>query len=196
MNIYFLVEGQAELGVYPHWIDFLLDAKLQRCNDFTQVSNNHYFILEGGGRKMFNISNPTHNSIFNSIKDIAVHPVFDWLVLVVDSEHELTQDRINRIQTTILGDPNCPHLPPNCQIKIIIQNRCFETWLCGHQAFFAQAQLSTNKNVKSFIDFYNVSENDPELMPKDTNPRLAHFSLAQYHANYLHHMLIPNNRIK
>jgi hypothetical protein len=190
MNIYFLVEGEAELGVYPTWIDYLFDSKLQRCLDSTKITQNQYFIVNGGGRKMFS-QDANKNSIFNSIREINQTPKFDWFVIILDSEFESISDRILRVRTDILRNTNCPTLPATCQLKIIVQNKCFETWLCGHLEAFAAAQSSTNKNVKKILGFYNVATNDPELMTKDPAPQFGSLSEAKYHAVYLHHLLLP-----
>ena len=185
MNIYFLVEGEAELGVYPTWINFLLDSKLQRATAFDTVSENQYFIFDGGG-----IGKMIHHSIKNAIQDISNHPVFDWLVIIADADDQTVTHRKALIETVFTN--LVLTLPTNCQKKIIIQNRCFETGLCGNEDAFIHAQSSTNKNVQRFLNFYNVAENDPELMLKDLDPRFASLTLAKYHAAYLHHLLLPN----
>jgi hypothetical protein len=188
MNIYFLVEGEAELRVYPAWIDTLLESKLSRNFAYHTVTNNQYYIFNGGG-----IGKMVHHSIRNAANEIIAHPVFDYFVIVADADDQSIMDRTNRIEL-VLNDPSFPVLPPNCTTKIIIQNRCFETWLCGHRSFYATALTTSNRNVRRFIDYYNVATNDPELMLKD--PVYNSFTIAKYHFNYLHHLLIPNNSVR
>jgi hypothetical protein len=185
MNIYFLVEGEAELGVYPRWIEFLLNAKLQRVLAYDAVSDNNYFILNGRG-----IGTMIHHSIKNAVQDIRSHPVFDWFVIISDVDDQNPDDRISLIENVFL-EPSFPQLPPNCQTKILVQNWCFETWLCGNRAAFALAQNNPNRNVQRFLNFYNVATNDPERMLKDLDPRFASLTLAKFHAAYLHHLLLP-----
>ena len=186
MNIYFLVEGEAELGVYPNWINFLLDSKLTRCYAYNEVVNNQYFIFNAGG-----FGKMVHHSIRNAAEEITANPVFDWFVVIVDADDQAVQDRRARLET-VFADDSFPTLPANCQCKIIVQNRCFETWLCGHKEAFSLAQISQNANIQRFINHYNVSTHDPELMLKDTDPRFASWTLAKYHGNYLTHILLPN----
>ena len=185
MNIYFLVEGEAELGVYPTWIDYLFESKLKRSLAYDIVSENEYFIFNGGG-----IGKMVHHSIKGAIQEIAAHPVFDWFIVIVDTDHQTVIDRVALIET-VFTHPAIPKLPVNCNRKIIIQSRCFETWLCGNMDVFALAQISTNKNVKRFINFYDLTVNDPELMLKDPNKRFEQLTLSKYHANYLLHLLLP-----
>lgn len=182
MNIYFLVEGEAELGVYPSWIDVLLESKLKRCASYNTVIDNQYFIFNSRG-----FGKMIHSGIRNATAEITANPVFDWFVIIADADHQAVDDRLFLIETVFSGVV----LPANCQRKIIIQNRCFETWLCGNQEAYAVAQTSTDRNVQRFISHYNAAQNDPELMSKD-EAKFAHLSLAQYHAIYLHHILLPS----
>jgi hypothetical protein len=185
MNIYFLVEGEAELGVYPKWIDFLLESKLKRNLAFDEVVENEYFIFNGGG-----IGKMVHRSIKNTVQEVIQNPVYDWLIIIVDADDQAINDRIQRIEA-VFTEPNFPQLPTNCTKKIIIQNRCFETWLCGHREAHATANTLLNKNVQRFLSYYNVSENDPEFMNKDTHILFSTLTVAKYHAAYLHHLLLP-----
>lgn len=189
MNIYLLVEGQAELEVYPSWIEFLLESKLTRGLAFDDVSNNQYFIHSGGG-----IGKMIHRSIKDAVQDITNHPVYDWFIVVADTDHQTIADRLTLIED-IFNKPNFPPLPIGCQTKIIVQNRCFETWLCGHTEAYTLVQNSTNKNIQRFTSFYNSLSNDPELMDKD-NARFAHLTISMYHAIYLHHILLPQKYSK
>lgn len=185
MNIYFLVEGEAELGVYPAWIDYLFESKLKRSLAYDIVSENEYFIFNGGG-----IGKMVHHSIRDAIQEIAAHPVYDWFVIVVDTDDQTVNDRLTRIETAFTNPTNT-ELPVNCNRKIILQSRCFETWLCGNMEAFALAQISTNKNVKRFITFYDLTVNDPELMLKDPDKRFEQLTLSKFHSIYLHHLLLP-----
>jgi hypothetical protein len=185
MNIYFLVEGQAELGVYPTWINALFESKLSRNLAFDDVSNNEYFIHLGGG-----VGKMVHRGIKDAVQDIANHPVYDWFVIIVDTNNQDVADRLALIEN-VFAEPHFPNLPTGCQIKIIVQNRCFETWLCGHTEAYTLAQNSANKNIQRFINFYDSKLNDPELMDKDSDVRFAHLTIAKYHAIYLQHVLLP-----
>ena len=124
MNLYFLVEGVAELKVYPIWIEYLLNGKISRSDDYTQMSA-EYYIFNGGGA-----GNMIHNAIGDAIDEIASNPVFDYFVVVIDSENESVATRKRRVENAISGAT--VDLPANCQVQILVQQVCFETWLCGH----------------------------------------------------------------
>ena len=79
MNIYFLVEGEAELGVYPSWIDVLLESKLKRCASYNTVIDNQYFIFNSRG-----FGKMIHSGIRNATAEITANPVFDWFVIIAD----------------------------------------------------------------------------------------------------------------
>ena len=184
MNVYFLVEGDAEAKVYPKWINYFLESKMTRCEVYTDVVDNNYILVNGGGRKIWNSD---RSPIKSAIAEINNNPVFNYLVIVVDADYKTITDRKIDIETRIGNDT----LPENCELKIIIQNRCFETWFCGHIDNFLTAKTSTNKNVRSYVDAYDMDLLDPELMPS-----FNHLSIGTYHFNFLHHMLMPITNIK
>lgn len=186
MNVYFLVEGDAEAKVYPKWIDYFLESQIARCEVYTDVVENNYILVNGGGRKIWNSD---RSPIKSAIAEINNNPVFSYLVIVVDADYKTIGDRKIDIETRMGEDS----LPENCELKIIIQNRCFETWFCGHIDNFLIAKTSTNKNVRSYVDAYNMELLDPEMM---TLPTLSHLSIGKYHFNFLHHMLMPITSVK
>ncbi|MFN0034593.1 MAG: hypothetical protein ACKVUS_05965 [Saprospiraceae bacterium] len=186
MNLYFLVEGLTEFKVYPIWIEYLSSSKLARCNSYLDVSTNHYYVFncEGAGKMV-------HRSIADAINEIVAHPVFDFFVIVIDAEDNAVSERMQRVQTAIREAS--VQLPPNCQVEILIQRVCFETWLCGHTDHFLTAKSSTNKSVREFMEDYDMGNLDPEAMP--INPRnrtnCTHLTIGKYHSTYLHWMLHP-----
>lgn len=153
MNIYFLVEGEAELGVYPAWIDYLFESKLKRSLAYDIVSENEYFIFNGGG-----IGKMVHHSIKNAIQEIAAHPVFDWFIIIVDTDHETVNDRLTLIETAFTH-PTIPELPANCNRKIIIQSRCFEQLTLSkfHAIYLHHLLLPKKYNKGSAHVLINVS---------------------------------------
>ena len=184
MNLYFLVEGVAELKVYPIWIEYLLNGKISRSDDYTQMSADQYYIFNGGGA-----GNMIHNAIGDAIDEIASNPVFDYFVVVIDSENESVATRKRRVENAISGAT--VDLPANCQVQILVQQVCFETWLCGHIQCYQSAKASSNKNIRMYVDDYDVEIQDPEAMPANPAGRstLNHLSIGKYHSCYLHHML-------
>ncbi len=186
MNLYFLVEGLAELKVYPIWIEHLTASKLTRCVACSDVSEDEYVIFEAGGAGKMK-----RRSIADAMGDIADHPVFDFFVVVIDAEENPVFDRVLMVQTAMRNAP--VQLPPNCRTEILVQRVCFETWLCGHTDHFLIAKISTNRNVQKYIQDYDMENLDPEAMP--ANPRnraeFNHLTIGIYHFNYLHFLLQP-----
>jgi len=186
MNLYVLVEGIAEMKVYPLWIKYLTGSSLSQCAAYTDVEDNQFFVFECGG-----LGRMIHHAIGNAMREIAAYPVFDFFIIIADAEDGSVSSRSAKIEAAMAGAG--VNLPANCQYKILVQRVCIESWLCGHIDFFRLAQSSANKNVQKFITDYDVAANDPEQMPANPQKRaeVNHLTIGQYHAAYLHHMLIP-----
>ncbi len=186
MNLYFLVEGVAELKVYPIWIEYLLNGKISRSDDYTQMSPGQYYIFSGGGA-----GNMIHNAIGNAIEEIAFNPVFDYFVVVIDAEDDSVATRKRRVEDAI--SRATVELPVNCQVQILVQKVCFETWLCGHLKVIQKAKIAPKPHIKMFVDDYDMEHNDPEDMPANPMGRLnMNFSIGKYHAIYCRHILQPS----
>ena len=71
----------------------------------------------------------------------------------------------------------------NCGFKIIVQNRCLETWFLGNRVVYPRQPNS--ETFREYAKFYNVSIDDPELMGlyKDFA------SISLFHYSYLKEML-------
>ncbi|MGK7930678.1 MAG: DUF4276 family protein [Microcystaceae cyanobacterium] len=179
MNIYFLVEGNStEKRIYPRWLSYLI-PELKRVNHHDEVTHNNYYISSEKGYPAL-LYDPLDNAI-DKIKEINR---YDYLVICVDAEEETVNEKISYIQDTIqerkinLG---------KTKLIIIIQNRCFETWLLGNRKIFSrQPQEET---LLSYISYYDVSQNDPELM--GDNGMRNH---ANFHYEYLRRMFEAKNR--
>jgi len=187
MNSYFLVEGSAELSVYPAWIEYFTDGRLTRCAAAADIVHNNYFIFNGGGAGTMK-----HHSIVDSIREISANPVFDYFVVVIDAEDQTVRERKQLVERVI--EEATIALPDNCTIQIIVQKVCFETWLCGHTDYFLRARLSTDRHVRMFVDDYDMESFDPEDMPANPadRPILRQLTIGKYHFLYLSHMLRPN----
>ncbi len=70
------------------------------------------------------------------------------------------------------------------KFEIIVQNKCLETWFLGNAKVFKKNPVSSK--LKEYIDFYNVKENDPELMEK---PSSFEESVSIFHSKYLSEIL-------
>jgi hypothetical protein len=178
MNIAFVVEGLTELKLYPTWIAHLSSTPLTRCvSGYQDVTDNQFTIFNVGGiGKM-------RNEIPRAIDGIIANDVFDYLVIIVDGDNEGVLSRKLLIQS-IINAPTTPKLPSKCQLKIIVQNVCIETWFTGHTDHFLTAKTCNDRGILRLLNEYDVESNDPELMPKT-----SHISIGAYHKNYLQKML-------
>jgi hypothetical protein len=187
MNLAFLVEGTTELKLYPKWIDYLSITPLTECvSGYQAVLNNQFtiFNVQGIGKMS--------NEIPRAINSIIANNVFDYLVIVIDGDNEGVASR-QRFIESIINDPATPNLPTNCQLKIIVQNVCIETWFTGHTDHFRTAKTCRDSGILSLLNEYDVENNDPELMPS-THPMTTIHSIGAYHAMYLKKMLKGANR--
>ena len=186
MNLVFLVEGSTEKKLYPKWVNYLSSTPLAECTTgYQDVVNDQFTIFDVTGiGKM-------RNEIPAAINAIVANPVFDYFVIVVDADDNSTANSITLIQD-IINDPVTPRLPANCQVKIIVQQACIETWFIGHTDHFRAAQTCRDRGILSVMSEYDVENNDPELMP---NNRLSTvLSIGRYHAFFLKRMLKGANR--
>ena len=62
-----------------------------------------------------------------------------------------------------------------------------ETWFMGNQTVYPR---NISENFKPFAEFYNVLNNDPELMSKQAD---FEESCSIYHYEYLKYMLLEKN---
>jgi hypothetical protein len=121
----------------------------------------------------------------NSVADVNGIGRFDYLVVCLDAE-ELTPDvRIAEVKQHVAALQ--VKLTAATTLKIIVQNRCIETWFLGNTAVFKRNPQSAA--LRQFIEHYDVSENDPEAMGVypgfDTH--------ADFHRKYLQEMLRERN---
>jgi hypothetical protein len=186
MNIAFLVEGTTELRLYPKWINYFSKTPLVECTTgYQDVVANPFtiFNVEGIGKMK--------KEMEAAIKDLQNNPVFDYLVVVVDADDNNTTASTVLIQA-ILSDPDMPTLPVNCQLKIIVQQVCIETWFIGHSEHFLAAKSCGDRGIRHSMSEYDALNQDPALMP---NQRAATVhSIGAYHADFLRKMLNGANR--
>ena len=181
MNIYFLVEGNStEKKIYPKWLEYLI-PNLKRVKYYDQVKNNNYYLISGEG-----YPNILHDGLDNAVDKIRETKKYDYLVICVDADEETVEDRGNYIDNFMqekninLGET---------KVEIIIQNRCIETWLLGNKKIFNSRQPLT-KTLSNYVDYYDVSQNDPEIMGK-YNMR----NHADFHYEYLREVFRAKNRV-
>ena len=186
MNLAFLVEGTTELKLYPKWIEYLSTTPLTECvSGYRAVIDNQFtiFNVEGIGKMK--------KQVPVAINNIIANPVFDYFVIVIDADDNNTANSITLIQD-IINDPTTPRLPTNCQVKIIVQQVCIETWFIGHTDHFRTAQTCRDRGIQLFMAEYDAENNDPELIPN--NRLLTVHSIGAYHGAFLKQILRGANR--
>ncbi|MEM1215749.1 MAG: hypothetical protein AAGJ82_08705 [Bacteroidota bacterium] len=184
MNLYILVEGRStERKVYPKMLTTFLEGQLQQVDRLTDVSNNHFFLLTANGYpRIFT------TILGNTIQDINAINSFDYLVICIDTDEGSVADRKEELTRHLqrLKEQNI-QLNDRCKIKLVAQNRCIETWFLGNKTVYKSNPQS--EYLRRYQKFYNVSRNDPELLPV-----IAGFDThAAFHFDYLREMLAARN---
>lgn len=180
MNIYFLVEGKStERKIYPQWLKYLI-PELSKVDYYDQVKDNHYYLISGEGYPSI-----LGDHLENAVQKIQETNNYDYLVLCVDADDENVEERINDIYNHIqqqnfnLG---------RTKVVIIIQNRCIETWLLANNKIFDSRQPH-QEPLSSYVEYYDVSINDPELMGKYNQEN----TYGNFHYQYLRQIFAAKN---
>ena len=180
MNIYFLVEGRTtEPKVYPKFCDYFFDGKLERSRQLADVIDNNYYLLSANGYPQIFTS-----ILKSSIEDINNHGKIDRLIICIDSEEGDIQTREQELSKYLDNyRKDGVVLDTNCQLHLIVQHRCIETWFLGNKRVYKSNP--SREDYRKYQNHYNVQENDPEHMSKhpDFNTH------ADFHFDYLREML-------
>ncbi|MBX7223212.1 MAG: hypothetical protein K1Y36_25070 [Blastocatellia bacterium] len=155
MNIYFLLEGaKTEPIVYQAWLAYLA-PHLTKVKLFNQATHNNFYLFSVGGVTQVIPKLPT------AIEEVNQAGNYDFLVVSRDSEDlsvaEIHQEVDDCVRTCGV------ELNPPAQLVVIVQNRCIETWFLGNRAFLPA--VPGKPELQTYLRFYDVSANDPELMP-------------------------------
>ena len=176
MNIYLLVEGQSsEPEIYPAWISYLV-PELKRVDNFDGVARNNYYLFSSYGIPYI------ENDIINAIMDINSSGKYDYFVICIDADAATVSQRKSKI-FKLIEESNIS-LVNNTSLKLIVQNRCIETWFLGNRKVYIRNPQKNPRFIK-YSKFYNVAQNDPELMDKLEN---FEGSISNFHYNYLRAM--------
>lgn len=155
MNLYLLVEGRrTECRLYPRWLAHLM-PHFVRVPYPDEVRKNSYFLVSGEGYPRL-----LDKALPNAIKDVNAVGTFDYLILALDAEEAPIEDRIKEVKTAL--ENQAERLSSSTSLRIIVQNRCIETWLLGNRRIFSRNP--GNQDLQKYIEFYNVREKDPERM--------------------------------
>ncbi len=180
MNLYIIVEGRrTEKKVYPHWLTQLI-PELIPVNWAYQVTNKNYYLFNGNGFPAL-----LHNHLKNSIEEVNELDKFNYLVLILDVDESTVDGRITEVNEFLTK--NNLELNADTELVIIPQNRCIESWFLGNPKVFKQNPQSSE--LVKYVQFYNVKENDPELM--GVYPEFNTHS--QFHADYCTEFLRERN---
>ncbi len=177
MNLYCLVEGKTEKKVFPQWFSYLLPS-LKLVESAQDAENNNYYLISGKG-----FPSILDNHLRASINEINEYGNYDVFMLCLDSDGLPFQEKISQVDTFMTE--NAVH--PKCEMKIIIPNKCVETWFMGNRKIFTR---TPSPNFIEFAKFYNVHDQNPEEMEK---PDSFEESCSLYHYEYLKHMLLEKN---
>lgn len=180
MNIYFLVEGRrTEKKVYPKWLSHLLPT-LTEVTDPFEIDSNNYYIFNGNG-----FPSLLDNHLVNAMSDVNEISKFDFFVICLDSDDASVSDRKEYVMNFI--KKNKLKLNEKTEFVIIVQNKCIESWFLGNRRVYSKQPQSSD--LREYNSFYNVQENNPELMTA-----MAGFNTsAQFHEAYLTEMLLEKN---
>lgn len=180
MNLYFILEGEkTEVILYPKWISYL-KPDLKQVDFERDVVENNYYIFSGGGIPSI------YNHTVNAIKNINDNPVFDKLIVCLEGEEIGVNARIAEIKDYI--QKSGVKLNGRCEIEYVVQNVCIESWFLGNRRIVKR--IPENRRLREFIQYYNVVENDPELMGKmDGFRNKAHFHFSYFREILKEHKL-------
>lgn len=180
MNIYFLVEGRrTEKKVYPKWLGHLL-PELDETNDAFSVDDKKFYVFNGNGYPSI-----LDNHLRNAVEDVNSIGKYQYFVMCIDADEVEVNFRIQEIETFFENEQI--ELNENTEFILIVQNRCIETWCLGNRRVYKRNP--SEETLREYVEFYNVSTDDPELMGK-----IEDFEThAQFHASYLKEMLYERN---
>lgn len=175
MNYYFLVEGETEKEIYPLWLKYLM-PHLKKVDAYDSVIENHYFIISGMGYPQL-----LNRHLHNAIQEINEIGRYDYLVIALDADEVTVEERQQEVADNVAKAEE--KLVSTCQLQIIVQNRCLETWFMGNRTVFPR---QPDDQFLELFQFYRVDQHDPEGM---TKPDGFSNSLAEFHYHYLKKML-------
>ena len=187
MNFYFVFEGKTEPIVYKEWLSVLL-PDLTEVDSFDAVNqNNYYYVSDMGVPSCYRVA-------ANAIQDINAFPKYNYLVLFTDADRFTVADKKAEAEQQInleLQHKPFQTLPENCQLEIIVQKVCMETWFLGNRNFFVR-HPQHNATLKKYIEYFDVSKSNPEDLASEfvqdeenTKDIFGYKTKALFHEGYL-----------
>lgn len=184
MNAYIIVEGaETELSVYPAWLS-ILAPHLSQINDAWEVSENNYYLFNGGGQP--HIFKHAAQAIAN-VNEInaAGKGKYDYVIVCCDTENESREYIEKRLGEYIEKEGVSLN---DAELLIFEQKVCMETWFIGNTKVFKSNPQGYE--MIEYLRFYNAKQNNPEYMGTIDEER---FTKAQFHLRYLKRMLEERN---
>jgi len=176
MNLYFVVEGVTESKVYPHWLNYLL-PQLQRVNKYSQAQTNNYFLITGGGYPSL------YDLVETAVEEISSIQKYNYFIICLDAEeHDVAYIKQEVEEFFVDNKLNLG----STQLKVIVQNRCIETWFLGNSKIYSRQPQS--QPLLDYIRYYNISTDCPELMVK-----YDYAVHAAFHEAYLKELFFAKN---
>ncbi|MDJ0508496.1 MAG: hypothetical protein QNJ64_04455 [Crocosphaera sp.] len=169
MNIYFLVEGRStEKKLYPKWLKYYL-PQLKKVQFHDQIKINNYYLISGNGYPSI-----IDHGIPNAVQKIQETGKYDYFVICLDADEDTVSERKEYINDFILSK-NIEL--GKTKLILILQNRCIETWLLGNRKIFNSKQPQESP-LSDYVQYYDVSQNNPEIMGKYVLKNHANFHEA------------------
>lgn len=169
MNYYVLVEGVCEQKIYPSWIQ-TVNPSLTQVSDLPSIKKNNFFLFCGKGYPFYK-----DYVIPKAIEDVNDYPIIDCLVIAIDSEEMSKEEKFKEINDFV-KKYKCKKT-----IEIIVQHFCIETWGLGNRIIFRRNPQ--DEKLINYKSFFNVMDQDPELMPAYEPDDLSRVDFAY---KYLH----------
>jgi hypothetical protein len=152
--------------------------EMERVQNFDKVEDNNYYLISGGGFPSI------YHHLKNAIEEVNSIPKYDYLILCLDADESSVDERVQQI-TNFIEKENLGII--NSDFKIIVQNRCLETWFLGNRVVYPRQP--DGETFREYAKFYNVSVDDPELMGLYRGFK----SISLFHYSYLKEMLAERN---
>ena len=177
MNFYMLVEGKStEMKVYPRLISHFC-PQYKKVNCLEDMTENSYYMFSGHGMPSL------YDKIEPSLEDIHLYnesheKKIEQFVICLDTDYYGSEEETHYRIIQELSKYDRREL----DTSVIMQTMCIETWFLGNTQYFPETY--SNK-LASYVNHYNVSELDPELMRAPESEG----SIEQYSKQYLRRML-------
>lgn len=201
MNCYFVFEGKTEPIVYKKWLSVLL-PHLKEVDSFDAVTKNTYYAESDMGVP------DCYNVVADAVQEINEFPRYDYLVLFTDADRFNVEEKREEAYNSIsekLSDVEKGYaykeLPFNCQLVVIVQKVCIETWFLGNRKFFIRKPQS--ELLQKYIDYFDVSSDNPEELAgefvqdsENGKEIFGYKTKATFHEGYLRELFKEQNLVR